>query len=212
MKQTELEQKMKELIEELNAASAQYYNGASAMSDHEWDQKYDELLRLESVTGITLEDSPTKNVGYETVSALKKVEFRTPALSLDKTKDREFLASWLKDKTGVMSWKLDGLTVVVTCDNGKLASAVTRGNGYVGEDVTHNAPYFCGIPKDIPDKRHIVIRGEAVISYRDFERINACCMDGDEYANPRNLASGSVRLMDAKAAAGRGIHFIALPW
>lgn len=205
-----METRMKELVSILNEASKAYYQGKEEiMSNYEYDRLYDELLLLEDRLGTVLPDSPTQKVGYEVVSSLVKSEHHVPALSLDKTKDVNALASWLNDKTGVLSWKMDGLTIVATYDNGKLTKAVTRGNGFIGEDVTHNARYFEGLPAEIPDKRHIEVRGEAVIEYAAFERINDLLPVDGKYKNPRNLASGSVRQMDSKVAASRKVKFFA---
>ena len=196
------------LTEELNEASRVYYTeNRQIMSNKEWDAKYDELVSLEHKLGYSLPDSPTKNIGYRVVSHLEKVTHEVPALSLDKTKDREALAAWLNGRTGVLSWKMDGLTVVVTYLGGKLVRAVTRGNGVVGEDITHNAPVIHGMPMTIPEKGKVIVRGEAVISYKDFEQINQSLSDGDTYQNPRNLASGSIRQFDSRKCAERQVHF-----
>lgn len=196
------------LTKELNEASKIYYTeNRQIMSNKEWDAKYDELVSLEHKLGYSLPDSPTKNIGYRVVFPFEKVTHEVPALSLDKTKDREALASWLNGRTGVLSWKMDGLTVVVTYIGGKLVHAVTRGNGVVGEDITHNAPVIHDMPMAIPEKRKVIVRGEAVISYQDFEQINQSLRDGDTYQNPRNLASGSIRQFDPQKCAERHIHF-----
>lgn len=196
------------LTKELNEASKIYYTeNRQIMSNKEWDAKYDELVSLEHKLGYSLPDSPTKNIGYRVVFPFEKVTHEVPALSLDKTKDREALASWLNGRTGVLSWKMDGLTVVVTYIGGKLVHAVTRGNGVVGEDITHNAPVIHGMPMAIPEKRKVIVRGEAVISYQDFEQINQSLRDGDTYQNPRNLANGSIRQFDPQKCAERHIHF-----
>lgn len=193
--------KLELLTKELNEASRIYYTeNRQIMSNKEWDAKYDELVSLEHKLGYSLPDSPTKNIGYRVVSHLEKVTHEVPALSLDKTKDREALVSWLNGRTGVLSWKMDGLTVVVTYIGGKLVRAVTRGNGVVGEDITHNAPVILGMPMTIPEKGKIIVRGEAVISYQNFEEINKSLPEGDTYQNPRNLASGSIRQFDPKNA------------
>lgn len=200
--------KLKLLTKELNEASRIYYTeNRQIMSNKEWDAKYDELVSLEHKLGYSLPDSPTKNIGYRVVSHLEKVTHEVPALSLDKTKDREALATWLNGRTGVLSWKMDGLTVVVTYLGGKLVRAVTRGNGVVGEDITHNAPVIHGMPMIIPEKGKVIVRGEAVISYQDFEEINKSLPEGDTYQNPRNLASGSIRQFDPKKCAERHVHF-----
>lgn len=213
-----METKMKELVDILNVAARAYYSGhESSMSDKEYDELYDELLEMETRTGFVLPDSPTKRVGYESVSSLKKVEHQYPALSLDKTKDRESLSTWLGDKTGMLSWKCDGLTVVLTYDvepgslpynRARLVSAVTRGNGYVGEDVTHNAKFIKGIPDSIGFSGKIIVRGEVLTKYEDFQKINDAIANPDEkYKNPRNLTSGSLRLLDSKIAASRHMCF-----
>ena len=198
-----------ELVPILNNARKVYEQGTDeVMSNFEYDKLYDELLALEKETGIVLSDSPTQNVGYEVVSELPKEKHDTPMLSLDKTKDRESLASWLNGKEGVLSWKLDGLTVVITYDNGTLTKAVTRGNGDIGEVVTANAKTFIGVPASIGYKGHLVLRGEATISYDNFEKINAQILDPDEkYKNPRNLASGSVRQLDSSITAKRHVEW-----
>lgn len=200
--------KLEHLTKELNEASRIYYTeNRQIMSNKEWDAKYDELVSLEHKLGYSLPDSPTKNIGYHVVSHLEKVTHEVPALSLDKTKDRDSLPSWLNGRTGVLSWKMDGLTVVVTYIGGKLVRAVTRGNGVVGEDITHNAPVIHGMPMTIPEKGKIIVRGEAVISYQNFEEINKSLPEGDTYQNPRNLASGSIRQFDPKKCAERHVHF-----
>lgn len=206
-----MKKEMKALVQILNEASKAYYSGReSGMSDKEYDTVYDELLRLETETGIVLPDSPTQKVGYEVVTELPKVQHAYPALSLDKTKDREFLQNWLHGKDGTLSWKLDGLTAVATWEDGELVSLVTRGNGYVGEDVTHNARFIKGLPMKINETGTFVVRGEVVISYKDFRAINATISNPeDKYMNPRNLASASLRLMDSKVAATRHMHFLA---
>lgn len=200
---------MENLVKKLHEAAKAYYSGhESAMSDKEYDELYAELQRMEQETGIILPDSPTRQVGYEVVSELLKVKHEYPALSLDKTKDREELKKWLGEHIGILSWKLDGLTAVATYDNGKLVSLVTRGNGEVGEDVTHNAKYIEGLPVQIPFVGHLVIRGETLISYPNFEKINATIVNPDDkYKNPRNLASSSLRLLDSSIAAKRHLHF-----
>lgn len=184
------------LVAELNQASVDYYSGKESMSDYDYDALYDKLTGLEKETGIVLPNSPTQNVGAAVVSKLEKVEHEYPALSLDKTKDVAVLKEWLKNKLAMLSWKMDGLTVCLTYDDGRLSKAVTRGNGYIGEDITHNALHFAGIPHEIPYSGHLVVRGEAVITYSEFERINASLPDDDKYKNPRNLASGTVRALD----------------
>lgn len=199
--------KMEELVKELNEAAKAYYStDVQIMTDKEYDAKYAELEALEKETGIQLPDSPTLKVGYEVVSSLKKVTHEYPALSLDKTKDRESLPNWLNGKEGVLSWKCDGLTSQLTVENGK-TSLVTRGNGIIGEDVSHNIPVIEGIPNLKNYSGKLVVRGETVINYDDFKAINAT-VDG-KYMNPRNLAAGSLRLMDPNKAKGRKMKFVA---
>lgn len=202
---------MENLVKELNEAAKAYYSGhESAMSDKEYDELYAELQRMEQETGIVLPDSPTQRVGYEVVSTLPKVQHEYLALSLDKTKDVQELKKWLGYKNGILSWKCDGLTAIATWDNGHLTSLVTRGNGMIGEDVTHNAPYIKGLPMEIPDTEHVVVRGEVVISYPDFEKINLKIADPEEkYKNPRNLAISSLRQMDSYIASKRDLQFMA---
>ena len=200
-----------ELTETLNEASAAYYDEASEiMSNYEYDALYDELESLENETGYTPLNSPTKNVGYTVQSELPKERHRSRMLSLDKTKSREELAAWLGDHEGLLSWKLDGLTVVLTYEGGELVKAVTRGNGDIGEVITPNARVFVNVPKHIPYKGHAVIRGEAVITYEEFDRINEAIDDADaKYKNPRNLCSGSVRQLNSKITAERNVRFYA---
>ena len=203
--------RIEELIETLNEASAAYYDEASEiMSNYEYDALYDELESLENETGYTPLNSPTKNVGYTVQSELPKERHRSRMLSLDKTKSREELAAWLGDHEGLLSWKLDGLTVVLTYEGGELVKAVTRGNGDIGEVITPNARVFVNVPKHIPYKGHAVIRGEAVITYEEFDRINEAIDDTDaKYKNPRNLCSGSVRQLNSKITAERNVRFYA---
>ena len=203
--------RIKELIETLNEASAAYYDEASEiMSNYEYDALYDELELLEKETGYTPLNSPTKNVGYTVQSELPKERHRSRMLSLDKTKSREELAAWLGDHEGLLSWKLDGLTVVLTYEGGELVKAVTRGNGDIGEVITPNARVFVNVPKRIPHEGHTVIRGEAVITYEEFDRINEAIDDADaKYKNPRNLCSGSVRQLNSKITAERNVRFYA---
>lgn len=202
---------MENLVKKLNEAAKAYYSGhESTMSDKEYDELYAELQKMEQETGIVLPDSPTQRVGYEVVSTLPKVQHEYPALSLDKTKDVQELKKWLGYKNGILSWKCDGLTAVATWDNGRLTSLVTRGNGMIGEDVTHNAPYIKGLPIEIPDTEHVVVRGEVVISYPDFEKINHKIANPEEkYKNPRNLAVSSLRQMDSYIASKRDLQFMA---
>lgn len=203
--------RIEELIKVLNEASAAYYDEASEiMSNYEYDALYDELEALEKETDYSPDDSPTKNVGYTVQSELPKEVHRNPMLSLDKTKSREELAAWLGEHEGLLSWKLDGLTVVLTYEGGSLTKAVTRGNGKEGELITPNALVFVNVPRRIPYKGHVVIRGEAVITYEEFERINAAIDDADaKYKNPRNLCSGSVRQLNSKITAERNVRFYA---
>ncbi len=174
------------------------------MSNREYDGLYEELQALEQETGVVLADSPTVKVGYEAVDELPKEHHESAMLSLDKTKDREELQDWLQGHEGVLSWKLDGLTIVLTYSQGKLLKAVTRGNGEIGEVVTNNARTFCNIPLAIPFKGQLVLRGEAVITYSDFQRINSEIPEEENrYKNPRNLCSGSVRQLNNEITAGR---------
>ena len=199
-------QKMKELVARLNEASAAYYNcKAELMSDYQWDAMFDELKKLEEKTGTILEDSPTANVSADTTAGQKEAH-EYAALSLAKTKKVEDLVRWAQGKKIWLSWKLDGLTLVVTYDRGKLHKVVTRGDGHIGTNITHLASAIDGIPSKISYKGHLVIRGEAVISYEDF---NAFVMEtGEDYANPRNLASGSLSLKDVEEVKRRKIHWI----
>ena len=208
---TTLADRMRELVDILNEASKAYYaEDHEIMSNFEYDKLYDELVALENETGITLSDSPTVHVGYEVVSELPKEKHPAPMLSLDKTKDVDQLADWLNDKTGLLSWKMDGLTVVLTYDNGELVKAVTRGNGEIGEVITANAKTFKNIPLRISYKGRLSVRGEAVISYSDFEEINSKIPDTDaKYKNPRNLCSGSVRQLNSEITAKRNVRFFA---
>ncbi len=203
--------RMRELVDILNKASKAYYaEDHEIMSNFEYDKLYDELVALEQKTGITLSDSPTVHVGYEVVSELPKERHPAPMLSLDKTKDVEALADWLNGKEGLLSWKMDGLTVVLTYDNGELVKAVTRGNGEIGEVITANARTFKNIPLRISYKGRLSVRGEAVISYSDFEEINSKIPDTDaKYKNPRNLCSGSVRQLNSEITAKRNVRFFA---
>ena len=203
--------RMKELIEILNEASKAYYaEDREIMSNFEYDKLYDELVTLEKDTGTVLSSSPTVKIGYEAVDELPKESHERPMLSLDKTKDREALRDWLNDKEGLLSWKLDGLTIVLTYNDGKLVKAVTRGNGEVGEVITGNAMTFVNLPHVISYKGELILRGEAVISYADFEKINEQIDDVDaKYKNPRNLCSGSVRQLNNEITAKRNVRFYA---
>lgn len=202
--------RMKKLNEILsNAADAYYNTGIEIISDREYDILYDELEQLEKETGIILSGSRTQKVGYEVSSSLKKVKHTSKMLSLDKTKSIDELTAWLGENTGFLSWKLDGLTIVLTYENGVLLQAVTRGNGETGEDITVNARHIIGIPTAIPFTDKLVIRGEALMKYKDFERVNSQIEDGAKYKNPRNLCVGTVRNLDSKVTAERNINFFA---
>ena len=204
-------QRMKELAEKLNQASKAYYQeDREIMSNVEYDALYDTLSALEKETGIVLADSPTVNVGYEAVEQLPKEEHERPMLSLDKTKEREALREFIGEHPTLLSWKLDGLTIVLTYENGELIKAVTRGNGIVGEVITNNARVFKNIPLKISFKGRLVLRGEAIITYSDFEKINETIGDADaKYKNPRNLCSGSVRQLNNEITAKRNVRFYA---
>ena len=204
-------QRMKELVEILNqAAKAYYQEDREIMSNQEYDSLYDQLEALEKETGTVLTNSPTVRVGYEAVNELPKEEHPSPMLSLDKTKDREVLRSFIGVHKCLLSWKLDGLTIVLTYENGELVKAVTRGNGIVGEVITNNARVFKNIPLRIPYKGRLVLRGEAIITYSEFERINEAIGDADaKYKNPRNLCSGSVRQLNNEITAKRNVRFYA---
>lgn len=202
--------RMKELIDILNRASAVYYQGKDEiMSNFEYDKLYDELVSLEKESGLVLAGSPTQKVGYEILSELPKQTHPSPMLSLDKTKQVNELESWIGDKEGLLSWKMDGLTVVLTYENGQLLNAVTRGNGVVGEVITNNAKVFRKLPISIPFKGHMVLRGEAVITYSEFEKINASLSEEEQYKNPRNLCSGSVRQLNNEITAKRNVELYA---
>lgn len=202
-------QRMKELIPILREAGRAYYQESrEIMSNFEYDKLYDELSELEKQTGVILSGSPTRQVGYEVLSELPKETHSAPMLSLDKTKSVDDLKEWLGEKKGLLSWKMDGLTIVLTYEDGKLAKAVTRGNGEVGEVITPNARVFSNIPLNISYKGQLILRGEAVITYSDFERINRSIEDVDaKYKNPRNLCSGSVRQLNSQITAERNVHF-----
>ena len=202
---------MQEKINVLNEASKAYYaRGEEIMSNFEYDKIYDELVELEKQSGIILAGSPTQQVGYEILSELPKEIHPSRMLSLDKTKNRNELKEWLGDHQGILSWKLDGLTIVLTYDDGKLIKAVTRGNGDVGEVITPNAKTFVNLPHQIAYKGNLVIRGEAVISYADFEKINSEIEENaGRYKNPRNLCAGSVRQLNSEITASRRIRFFA---
>ena len=203
--------RMRELVSILNQASRAYYQESrEIMTNQQYDDLYDELSALEEETGVVMASSPTVNVGYEVLSDLVKETHPERMLSLDKTKDQDQLVSWLGDQRGVLSWKLDGLTIVLTYRGGRLYKAVTRGNGQVGEVVTNNAKTFINLPLSIDFKGELVLRGEAVISYEDFEKINRNIADeSSKYKNPRNLCSGSVRQLNNQITAQRRVRFFA---
>lgn len=203
--------RMKYLVEQLNLAAKAYYaEDREIMSNWEYDKLYDELVALEEETGVILSNSPTGKVGYEAVEELPKEQHESPMLSLGKTKSREELQSWLQGNEAVLSWKLDGLTVVLTYRDGKLLKAVTRGNGEIGEVVTNNAKTFKNLPLKISYQGELVLRGEAVISYPDFEKINeSIASEEEKYKNPRNLCSGSVRQLNNEITAKRNVQFFA---
>ena len=202
---------MKEKIEVLNKAAKAYYQDAEEiMSNFEYDKLYDELEAMEKETGIVLAGSPTRRVGYEILSDLPKEAHPERMLSLDKTKSRDELREWLGLQKGLLSWKLDGLTIVLTYENGELVKALTRGNGDIGEVITPNAKVFANVPLTIPYRGRLVLRGEAVIRYSDFEKINAGIPEAEaRYKNPRNLCSGSVRQLNNRITAERNVHFYA---
>ena len=209
--ETSAVKQIKELVQKLNeAAKAYYQEDREIMSNREYDSLYDQLEKMEKETGIVLADSPTVNVGYEAVDALPKETHESPMLSLDKTKDREVLRTFVGEHPSLLSWKMDGLTVVLTYENGELQKAVTRGNGVVGEVITNNARVFKNIPLKIAYQGRLVLRGEAIITYSDFEKINDSIEDVDaRYKNPRNLCSGSVRQLNNQITAERNVRFYA---
>ncbi len=204
-------ERIKYLVELLNQASKAYYSeDKEIMSNLEYDKLYDELLGLEEETGMVLSNSPTVNVGYEAVEELPKERHESPMLSLGKTKSREELREWLQGNTALLSWKLDGLTIVLTYREGKLVKAVTRGNGEIGEVVTNNARTFKNVPLNISYTGELILRGEAVIGYADFEKLNAEIAEEEaKYKNPRNLCSGSVRQLNNEITARRNVQFFA---
>ncbi len=203
--------RIKELVEKLNEASRVYYQGTDEiMSNFEYDKLYDELVILEKETGLVLSDSPTVNVGYEVVGNLEKERHERPMLSLDKTKDVAVLQDFIRGQKTILSWKMDGLTIVLTYRGGKLYKAVTRGNGEVGEVITANARTFKNLPLQIPYTGELILRGEAIITYDDFKRINeSIASEEDRYKNPRNLCSGSVRQLNSEVTAARSVRFYA---
>ena len=205
----EKRKRIEELVQLLNEAGKAYYQeGREIISNLEYDKAYDELISLEKETGIVLSGSPSQNVGYSVATALPKEEHASPMLSLDKTKSVETLQSFLGEQKGILSWKLDGLTVVMTYEKGELVKAVTRGNGRIGEIVTENAKRFRNLPLRIPFKGRLVLRGEALIRYSDFAKINEeIPEEGAKYKNPRNLCSGSVRQLDPKITWERRVYF-----
>lgn len=205
------QERMKELVDLLNRAGKAYYQDAQEiMSNYEYDSLYDELVSLEKELGMTLSNSPTVNVGYQVLSELPKERHEEPMLSLDKTKEVEGLKEFLGDQNALLSWKMDGLTIVLTYQGGELRKAVTRGNGEVGEVITNNARVFRNIPLKIGYEGELILRGEAVIGYRDFERINEEITDVQaKYKNPRNLCSGSVRQLNNEITARRNVRFFA---
>jgi len=204
-------ERIKDLVELLNKANKAYYQEANEiMTNFEYDKLYDELVGLEKETGMVLSNSPTVNVGYQVVSQLPKEQHNSPMLSLDKTKEVGALADFAGDRKCLLSWKMDGLTVVLTYENGELVKAVTRGNGLIGEVITNNAKTFKNIPISIPYKGRLTLRGEAIIKYSDFEQINREIEDADsKYKNPRNLCSGSVRQLNSQVTAERNVNFVA---
>ncbi len=201
--------RMKELSAVLSeAAKAYYQESREIMSNFEYDKLYDELLELEAESGVLLAGSPTQKVGYEVLGELPKEAHESLMLSLDKTKELDALQEWLGDQTGILSWKLDGLTIVLTYQDGELKKAVTRGNGEIGEVITNNARVFANIPLKLAFKGELVLRGEAVIKYSDFEKINEAIEDVDaKYKNPRNLCAGSVRQLNNEITAQRNVNF-----
>ena len=202
--------RIQELINVLNDASNSYYNdNVEKMSNLMYDELYDELVKLENETNIHYSNSPTNKVGYTVNKELKEVVHEKPMLSLDKTKSREELKEWLSDKIGILSYKLDGLTIVITYDNGEISSALTRGDGEKGELITDNVKNFLNIPVKISYKKHLVIRGEAIITYSDFDTINELYSEDSKYKNPRNLCSGSVRQLDPNITKQRRVRFFA---
>ena len=202
--------RMKELISRLNQAAKVYYQGqGEVMSNFEYDKLYDELLALEKKTGITMNNSPTIHVGYETISELPKEQHVQPMLSLNKTKEPADLVAWLGNEQGLLSMKLDGLSIILTYENGELVKALTRGNGEIGEVITNNAKTFVNIPGRIQYTGTLIVRGEALIRYSDFEELNKQENVEEQYKNPRNLCSGSVRQLNNEITAKRRVHFYA---
>lgn len=209
MKENPME-RLRELTEKLREAAYYYYQqDMEIMSNYEYDALYDELQALEKESGTVLSGSPTQMVGYTVQSSLPKVMHERPMLSLDKTKSREALQEWIAEQKGLLSWKMDGLTVVLRYQDGELVQAVTRGNGIEGEEITANARTFRNVPLRIPYKGELVLRGEAVMSYTAFEKVNEGLKAEEQYKNPRNLCSGTVRQLDSSITARRGVHFLA---
>ena len=209
MKENPME-RLRELTEKLREAAYYYYQqDMEIMSNYEYDTLYDELQALEKESGTVLSGSPTQMVGYTVQSSLPKVMHERPMLSLDKTKSREALQEWIAEQKGLLSWKMDGLTVVLRYQDGELVQAVTRGNGIEGEEITANARTFRNVPLRIPYKGELVLRGEAVMSYTAFEKVNEGLKAEEQYKNPRNLCSGTVRQLDSSITARRGVHFLA---
>lgn len=203
-------QEIKQLVDKLNKARKAYYQESyEIMSDFEYDKLYDKLEALEKETGIVLSNSPTQQVGYTVLSELKKVKHNKKMLSLDKTKEISKIEDFLDTKEGLLSFKMDGLTIVLTYENGALISAVTRGNGEIGEDITHNCKVFKNIPLKIPFKEELIIRGEALISFEDFENVNEKLDIKEKYKNPRNLCSGTVRQLNNEITKDRNVSFLA---
>lgn len=201
---------MKDLIKRLNVYRDAYYNRSeSLISDKEYDRMFDRLIELEKETGIIMSNSPTQNIGYEVKSELPKIKHSHLMMSLDKTKDYHELVEFINNHGCILMNKMDGLTIGLTYENGKLIKAETRGNGVIGEDITHNAKVFENIPLNIECMQHIEFEGEAIITYDDLEKINAKIKDPDKkYKNPRNLASGSARQFDSKIAKERHLKFV----
>lgn len=202
--------RIKELVELLNKASKAYYQeDREIMSDYEYDKLYDELVELENKLGVKLSNTPTQKVGYTILSSLTKVKHDSRMLSLDKTKEISKLKDWLSEQEGLLSWKLDGLTIVLNYTDGELTQAITRGNGEIGEDITHNARVFKNIPLKINFQGELILRGEAVISYSEFKKINNKLEDAEQYKNPRNLCSGTVRQLNSEITSQRNVMFYA---
>lgn len=210
IKRNSVVEEMRSLIAKLNAASNHYYNGRIEMiTNLEFDLLEEQLKKLERETGIILPNSPSTNVGYDINTSRRKIQHEFPSLSLDKTKSSIEMKDWLGEYVGVLSWKCDGLTIILTYDEGKLTTAATRGNGTLGEDVTSNVMTFENIPLCINDTRHIIIRGEALIPYSTFEDINKTLPEDKKYKNPRNMAAGALRFVNSRDTAAYSIEFMA---